>query len=101
MKLSVSRWGESVFVLAWVASNPKRRQAARTPKSGGIAQKWLCFELSGREFVSLVKLAAAQFRYPESPADRTRWILLQRGEKARVEAQRPYAFLLEQERGPN
>jgi len=48
-----------------------------------------------------VKLTAAHFIYPESPADRTRWILSQRAEKARVEPQRPYSFLLEQERGPD
>jgi hypothetical protein len=48
-----------------------------------------------------VKLAPTHFAYPESPADRTRWILERRPEKAAVSAERPYAFLFEQERGPD
>jgi radical SAM enzyme (TIGR01210 family) len=48
-----------------------------------------------------VKIAPAHFSYPESPADRTRWILERRGEKALVDSAKPYSFLFEQERGPD
>lgn len=48
-----------------------------------------------------MKLAATHFAYPESPADRTRWILERRPEKAAVSAERPYASLFEHERGPD
>ncbi|MGZ5545850.1 MAG: radical SAM protein [Limisphaerales bacterium] len=48
-----------------------------------------------------MKLAATHFAYPESPADRTRWILERRFEKGPVSAERPYAFLFEHERGPD
>lgn len=50
--------------------------------------------------LAALKLASSSFVYPESPADRTRWILSYRGEKALVDPRRPYAFFLEQERGP-
>ncbi len=36
--------------------------------------------------------------YPGLPAERDAWILLRRGERELVSAERPYAFLLEQER---
>lgn len=48
-----------------------------------------------------MKIAPSHFSYPESPADRTRWILERRGEKAPVDSARPYSFLFEQERGPD
>lgn len=48
-----------------------------------------------------LKLASSSFVYPENPADRTRWILSYRGEKVAVDPRRPYAFLFEQERGPD
>ena len=48
-----------------------------------------------------MKIAPAHFSYPETPADRTRWILERRCEKALVDPARPYSFLFEQERGPD
>jgi radical SAM enzyme (TIGR01210 family) len=47
-----------------------------------------------------VTLASSSFVYPQAPADRTRWILSQRGEKTRLDSNRPYAFFLEHELGP-
>jgi radical SAM enzyme (TIGR01210 family) len=49
----------------------------------------------------LLKLAPARFVYPQTPADRTRWILSLRGEKSPVNPSRAYSFLFEQERGPD
>lgn len=51
--------------------------------------------------LAALKLVSSSFVYPENPADRTRWILSYRGEKAPVDARRPYAFFFEQERGPD
>ena len=50
-----------------------------------------------------MKLATAHLHshYPESPAERTQWILERRGAKAAVDAQRAYSFLFEKERGPD
>lgn len=48
-----------------------------------------------------MKLTASHFSYPESPADRTRWILERRAEKGAVDPGRAYSFLFEQERGPD
>jgi archaeosine synthase beta-subunit len=53
----------------------------------------------GNAKLAALKLASSSFVYPENPADRTRWILSYRGEKAAVDSRRPYAFLFEQERG--
>jgi archaeosine synthase beta-subunit len=54
-----------------------------------------------KDKLGVLKLASSSFVYPENPADRARWILSYRGEKARVDPRRPYAFFLEQERGPD
>jgi archaeosine synthase beta-subunit len=51
--------------------------------------------------LNALKLASSSFVYPESPADRTRWILSYRAEKAPVDPRRPYAFFFEHERGPD
>lgn len=48
-----------------------------------------------------MKIAESHFAYPQSPGDRTRWILERRGEKARVDPRKPHAFLFEHERGPD
>lgn len=56
---------------------------------------------SAKDKLGALKLASSSFAYPESPADRTRWILSYRGEKTPVDPRRPYAFLFEQERGPD
>jgi radical SAM enzyme (TIGR01210 family) len=47
-----------------------------------------------------VKLSPATFAYPAAPEERSRWIVSRRGAKAAVDPARPYAFLLENERGP-
>ncbi|HUS36282.1 MAG TPA: radical SAM protein [Verrucomicrobiae bacterium] len=54
-----------------------------------------------KDKLAALKLASSSFVYPESPADRTRWILSYRAEKALVDPRRPYAFFFEQERGPD
>jgi archaeosine synthase beta-subunit len=39
--------------------------------------------------------------YPQTPAERDRWIIERRGPRAPVEADKPYAFLVEEERFEN
>jgi archaeosine synthase beta-subunit len=51
--------------------------------------------------VSRLKVTPAHSSYPESPTERTRWILDRRGEKAPVDPRQAYAYLFEQERGPD
>ncbi len=43
-------------------------------------------------------MAATLSIYPQAAAERDRWLLVRRGERAPVTADQPYAFLLEQER---
>src|ERR1041385_8109850 len=62
---------------------------------------WMAMTGAKVQDVRRVKLTASHFSYPESPADRTRWILERREAKAAVDAGRAYAFLFEQERGPD
>ena len=66
---------------------------------------WTLFSMAtcgvNAQDINRVKIAAAQFKYPETPADRTRWILERRGEKGVVDPQRAHSFLFEQERGPD
>jgi hypothetical protein len=57
--------------------------------------------ISGKSKLEALNYATSSFHYPESPAERTRWILSHRGAKAAVNENQPHAFLFEQERGPD
>ena len=41
------------------------------------------------------------FEYPAAPIARDRWVVSRRGKRNRVDPERPYAFLLEEERRPD